>query len=635
MSETSSALARASTLRNPLSILGWVVAVAVLALGFDDYYAGIGASTALLAMLGLSMVLVIGYAGQFSLAVAAFYGAGAYGSMVLTTNHGLWGLLALAVMAVVSAVVAFALARPLFRLRGHFLAMATLAIGEIFYLSVNNSTSLGGSDGLGGILPLSVFGFTFETTRSQFVLDWLIVGVLVWGALKMRRGRDGRALRAIRGHEAAAQASGVNVPMAKARVFTVAAVVSSIAGSLYAHQILYVDPPTFSVDVSIQILMIAVVGGMRSPWGAVLGAIVLEALQQTTQSVLPGLLGDAGVGAGQQLIVGLLLVAILVLRPNGLADLGRLGSSLLARQPAPTSPAASASEGEDMATLRQREDALGPKDIGGTVLTASGLVKSFGGVTAVNNVSLDLHAGEVLAVIGPNGAGKSTLVNLLSGNLSPTSGEIEIGGEDATRLHAHQVARHGLARTFQTPSLFEGMTTLETVAVGAHLTGRVGLLRSSLPTIGAVHEEKRITQESRDMLDRLGLGDLANLDAKSLSLGQQKRIEVARALVAHPKILLLDEPCAGLNKAEKRELMLLLREISREGVAVLLIEHDMEFVMAVADRVQVINFGATLRVGTPAEVQADQAVIDAYLGVAHDETDADGSGVDNQDKVDA
>jgi branched-chain amino acid transport system permease protein len=627
-------VSKAPLLRNragqgSLSVLAWILLVVVFALGFDDYYAGVGSSTALLAMLGLSMVLVIGYAGQFSLAVAAFYGAGAYGSMLLTTKTGLWGLLALVIAAVVSGVVAFAIARPLFRLRGHFLAMATLAIGEIFYLTVNNSTSLGASSGLGGIGSLKILGYMFATTRSQFVLDWLVVGALLWGALQMRRGRDGRALRAIRGHEAAAQAAGINVPMAKAQVFTVAAVVSSLAGSLYAHQVMYVDPPTFGVDVSIQILMLAVVGGMQTPWGAVVGAIVLEVLQLTTQKVLPGLFGDAGVGAGQQLIVGLILVAILVLRPNGLADVGRMVGSLLARRTASGAVEREIdADGDDMTTLRRKEDALPPKQIGETVLAAAGLVKRFGGVTAVDDVTLELGAGEVLAVIGPNGAGKSTLVNLLSGNLVPTSGEISIAGADVTRLQAHQIARRGLARTFQTPSLFEGMSTLETVAVGAHLTGRVGMMRSSLPTVGAVHEERRIEQEARDALARLGLEELAGLDAKSLSLGQQKRIEVARALVAEPKILLLDEPCAGLNKAEKRELMLFLRAIAREGVAVLLIEHDMEFVMAVADRVQVINFGATLRVGTPAEVQADPAVIDAYLGVAHDANTGDEKKVD-------
>lgn len=236
----------------------------------------------------------------------------------------------------------------------------------------------------------------------------------------------------------------------------------------------------------------------------------------------------------------------------------------------------------------------------------------------MSEVSLQLHAGEVLAVIGPNGAGKSTLVNLLSGNLSPTAGRVYLGGEDTTDLKAFQVARHGLSRTFQTPCLFEGMDVEATVKVGAHLRGSIGMLRSSVPTIGALNEERQLAAETTEVLERLGLAELAHRDAKALSLGQQKQVEIARALVSRPKALLLDEPCAGLNKQEKASLMQLLRALGRDGLAVLVIEHDMEFVMASADRVQVLNFGATLRVGTPEEVQSDQAVIDAYLGVSHE-----------------
>jgi ABC-type branched-chain amino acid transport systems, ATPase component len=610
------------TWKHGVAAIAWIAVVAVFAATANGYYAGLGASVGILALLGLGMVLVTGYAGQFSLAVGAFYGIGAYGSTLLTVKLGWLGLLALALSAIVAGLIGFLLARPLFRLRGHFLAMATLALTEVFYLLVNNAEFTGGSTGLGGIRPLELFGVAFTTSQSHMILNWTIVGVVLWGALMLRKGREGRALLAIRGHEAAAAAAGINIASSKARVFTASAVVSAIGGSLYAHQVMYVNPPPFGLATAIDVLMIAVLGGMRSPWGAIVGAVVLEALKLGIEAVLPGLLGSAAVGAGQQLVVGLLLVIILVLRPDGVV--GAIASLVhaLSRRRAGAEPAVAERQiavlTTDMAALRRAEEAEPARTFGEPVLTAEGLVKRFGGVRAVNKVSLEIRAGEVLAVIGPNGAGKSTLVNLLSGNLAPTSGTVRIGDVDTTNLRAHQVARHGLARTFQTPCLFEGMDVEATVKVGAHLRGSVGMLRSSLPTIGSVKEERRLAEETAEVLTRLGLAHLAHRDAKALSLGQQKQVEIARALVARPRVLLLDEPCAGLNKQEKAALMRLLRELGREGLAVLVIEHDMEFVMASADRVHVLNFGATLRVGSPEEVQGDQDVIDAYLGVSHE-----------------
>lgn len=627
MSDSTVRSVRMLSWRHAVTALAWIAVVFAIAMTSNAYYAGLGASVGLLAMLGLGMILVTGYAGQFSLAVGAFYGLGAYGTTILTVNFGWFGILALVAAAAIAGLIGFVLARPLFRLRGHFLAMATLALTEVFYLLVNNSSYTGGSTGMGGLSPLDVLGFAFTSPQSHLILNWLVVGAVLWGALMLRKGREGRALLAIRGHEMAAASAGINIASSKARVFTASAVISAVAGSFYAHQMLYVNPPPFGLNIAIDVLMIAVLGGMRSPWGAIIGAIVLELLNQWIETALPGLLGSGAVGAGQQLVIGILLVLILVVRPDGVA--GAIGSAYasLNRLLRPRSPeeaksaSADADEGgsTDMAALRQSEDAAREsREPGGVVLVAEGLSKRFGGVTAVDRVSLSLRAGEVLAVIGPNGAGKSTLVNMLSGNLSPTAGTVEIDGILTTGLKAFQVARHGLARTFQTPCLFEGMDVAATVKVGAHLRGSVGMLRSSLLTPGALKEERRLAEDTARVLHRLGLSDLAQRDAKSLSLGQQKQVEIARALVAEPRVLLLDEPCAGLNKQEKTVLMKLLRALGREGLAVLVIEHDMEFVMASADRVQVLNFGATLRTGTPIEVQTDQSVIDAYLGVSHE-----------------
>lgn len=610
--------------RHGAGALVWIVAILVYALLANEFYAGMGATVGLMALLGLGMVLVTGYAGQFSLATGAFYGIGAYTSALLTMNLGWYGLLALVVGGALAGVVGFALARPLFRLRGHFLAMATLALTEVFYLLVNNAGFTGGATGLGPIPVLNLFGLEIATSKGTMILNWIIVGVVLWGSIILRAGREGRALLAIRGHEAAAAAAGIDVASSKARVFMIAAVISSVAGSLYAHEVRYVNPPPFGFEGTIDVLMIAVLGGMRSPWGAIVGAIVLQILSRNVEAVLPGVFGASGVGAGQQLILGLLLVLILLVRPDGLVGamaqftrwMGRRSEAADELSAEADAPVAGHS---DMRTIRRQQDAEGTPVIGDAVLEASGLVKRFGGVTAVDDVDLEIRSGEVLAIIGPNGAGKSTLVNMLSGNLVPTSGTVRIDGVDTTRLRAHQVARHGLARTFQTPALFEGMDVASTVKVGAHLRGRVGMLRGALPTLGALREERHLEEATNAMLVRLGLDRFSRRDAKNLSLGQQKQVEIARALVSEPRILLLDEPCAGLNKAEKASLVRLFRALGQEGIAVLVIEHDMEFVMSVADRVQVINFGATLRTGTPAEVQADQAVIDAYLGVAHEQ----------------
>lgn len=609
----------------PLGPVAWTIAVLALGFTLSDYIAGVGATVGIMALLALGMVLVTGYAGQFSLAVGAFYGIGAYASALLTANFGVSGLLAIIVGATLAAMVAYALGRPIFRLRGHFLAMATLALTEGFFLLVNSFSFTGASSGL-AVEPLNFFGRELVNTNEFFILNWVLVGLVVWGCLKLSKGREGRALKAIRGHEAAAASAGIDIASSKTRIFTASAIVSSIGGSLYAHQVMYVNPPPFGASTAIDVLVIAVLGGLRTPWGAVVGAIGLEVLNQFIEATLPSLLGSAAVGAGQTLFLGLLLVIILVARPDGIAGaVGALARRLHQRKSPP--PLLTEPEDEDGATsmseLRRRHDsehtAAQRADLV-PVLEARHVIKKFGGVTAVHDISLTIGAGEVLAVIGPNGAGKSTLVNLLSGNLPVTGGSVILDGEDVTGMPAFKVARHGLARTFQTPCLFEDMDVAATVKVGAHLRGKVGMVRSALPTPGAVKEEHRLDEEAGIILRRLGLAHLAHLDAKNLSMGQQKRIEIARALAGQPKVILLDEPCAGLNKAEKKTLMRLLRQLAAEGLGVLVIEHDMEFVMASADRVHVINFGETLSEGSPSEVQADPAVIAAYLGVAREET---------------
>ncbi len=606
----------AAVARTALAPLIWVIALALFPAVSGQYYTGLAATIGFSALLAIGLVLVTGYAGQFSLASAAFYGIGAYGSALLTVKANLPALVALVSSAVVATALAYAIGRPIFRLRGHFLAMGTLALTEIFFLLFNNLDVTGGSSGFGGIQPLSLLGLSFDTLQRQFWLVWVVVGAALWGALRIGRSREGRALRALRGHEAAAAACGVNVAWSKTRVFAGSAFLGSLAGSLYAHQLLYVNPPPFGVMTSIDILAIVVLGGLAGPWGAVLGAVVLEVIRQIIDKALPQLFGAGSVGAGESLALGLVLVLILVLRPDGLTGaLSGLMDWLRSRRAQPARAAAEPTVPQTQSVPARTETSLRAEPSEEVILSSSGLTKIFGGVHALEDVDLSLYRQEILAVIGPNGAGKSTLMNLLSGNLIPTRGQVFLRGEDVTSRPAFQVAGLGLARTFQTPSLFHGMNARSNVLVGAHLRGHVGLLRAAIPTPAARKEEAQLGAEIDAVLDQLGLQHLAGREATQLSLGQQKLLEVARAVAQQPAVLLLDEPGAGLNRVEKLALAETLHELRGTGMSLLLIEHDMEFVMSLADRVHVLDFGKTLRVGSPTEIQNDAAVLDAYLGV--------------------
>lgn len=615
MSKSSTSASTSWNLRTAgVGAVVWVAALLLAPSVLDLYRQGLAITVGTNALLAMGLVLLTGLAGQFSLAQAAFFGIGAYGSALLTVDYGWSPVAALVASAAVCMVVALAIGRPIFRLRGHYLAMGTLALTEIFYQLVNNLEITGGASGFGGIQNFSVLGFAFDDLRSQLWLVWGILGIALWACLHITKGREGRALRAIKGHEAAAASCGVNVTWSKTRILAASALLGSVAGSVYAHQILYVNPPPFGTSVAINILAITVLGGLASPWGAIVGAVAFQLITQFIEAWLPSVFGEEAVGAGEALAFGIILVLVLVLRPDGIVGaFGSVKDSVLRR----FGGSDSAADLDVLVTTSVVADDSASRPIAGegVVLEARGLTKRFGGVTAVDAVDLYVHEREILAVIGPNGAGKSTLQNLLSGNLLPTSGEVLLRGEVVTGRPAHQVARRGVARTFQTPSLFGDMTVRENILTGAYVRGKVGLVRSAIPTPGAIREERSIGSEVDRIIDELGLRPLAAQRADALSLGQQKTVELARAFARRPDVLLLDEPGAGLNKLEKQQLAQALRTLQAAGLSMVLIEHDMEFVMSLADRVHVLDFGKTLCVGLPHEVQKNPQVIAAYLGV--------------------
>lgn len=555
-------------------------------------YAGIAGIVA------MGLVVLTGYGGMTSFGQATFMGCGAYVSALLTGGAGLSPWLALPAALLASGAAALALGAVTLRLSGHYLALATIAWAVSLYYLAGNLDVLGRNDGLSGIPPLRLGGLALTGSREYFVVVWIAVALVALLTRNLLDSRVGRAIRALRGGAAAAASFGVLLPRTRILAFTYAAVLAGLAGWLYAHMQRSVNPTPFGLNAGIEYLLMAVVGGAGSVWGALLGAGLVTVVNDQLQSLLPRLLGQQG--NYETIVFGVLLVLVLQTAPDGLwPRLRRLFPSHRPRRaradaaplPARTLPAA-----------------------GAPVLSATGLRKTFGGLVAVNGMGLHLDAAEIVGLIGPNGAGKSTTFNLLTGVARPGAGQVRFLGRDITGLPPPGVARLGIARSFQHVKLVPGMSVLENVALGAHLRGTAGPVSALLRLDRA--EEARLFAEARRQIDRVGLDAQADKPGDSLALGQQRLVEIARALCLDPVMLLLDEPAAGLRHAEKAELAALLRRLRGDGVTVLLVEHDMEFVMRLADRLVVMEFGAKLAEGPPAAVRADPAVIEAYLGAA-------------------
>ena len=549
-------------------------------------YAGIATIVA------LGLVVLTGYGGMTSFAQATFMGLGAYTTAILTARHGVDPWLALPAALAVSLAGALAVGAITLRLSGHYLALGTIAWAVSAYYLFGNLDLLGRNDGISAIPPVSVFGRPLIDSRSMYGLVAVAVAVCLWLTRNLLDSRPGRAIRALRGGAGAAASFGVNLPGTRLLAFCYAALLAGLAGWLYAHLQRSVNPTPFGLNASIQYLLMAVVGGLGSIWGALLGAVVVTVVNDQLQNILPRLLGATG--NYEVIVFGALLVVLLQRAPAGLWP-------LLARAAMPRIRAVTAAPipGRAMPTP------------GTPVLTASGLRKQFGGLVAVNDLTLGVTAGEILGLIGPNGAGKSTTFNLLTGVAQPTAGTLSILGTTVV-LRPQRAARLGIGRTFQHVKLVPDMSVLENVALGAHLLSTQGPVRASLRLNRA--DEARLFAHAARQLDRVGLLHTASAPAQSLALGQQRIVEIARALCLDPMLLLLDEPAAGLRHAEKQDLATLLRSLRADGMTILLVEHDMGFVMTLADRLVVMEFGAKLAEGAPAAIRANPAVVEAYLG---------------------
>jgi ABC-type branched-subunit amino acid transport system ATPase component/ABC-type branched-subunit amino acid transport system permease subunit len=549
-------------------------------------------------IVALGLNLLTGLTGLISLGQAGIFAIGAYAVAILSTRFGFGMIPCMLIATVLAAAFGAILAYPTVRVRGVYLAVITIAFGIIVEnVAIEWQGLTGGTAGISSIPSPSLLGTTLDETGYFTVLAVLAMVAFILHC-NLIKSRYGRAMRAVSQSETAARTVGINPVMVRLMSFVIAAAFAGAAGGAYAYLNLYVNPDTFRFDDSVRFLLMVILGGSGTVIGPVLGATVLTFIPEYLQAF----------GSWQRFAYGALLALVMFGMPMGIIGTVNAWAARFSKKVSRRSRPWPCLDNDAQKLLGVGAVA------GATCLETVNLTMAFGGLVANQNVSASLKAGQVHAVIGPNGAGKSTFINCVSGFYMPTGGTIRFLGENVTAKVSHQLARMGLARTFQNTELFGDMTVLENVLVGANARYQSGLVATLLRLPSFFRDESKYTEEARQLLAYVGLDEYAEEKARNLPFGHQRRLEIARALAMSPKLLLLDEPAAGLTHGEIEDLVKLIRNLASHRLTILLVEHHVDMIMAVSDHVTVLDYGKVIASGSVAEVRNEPAVIEAYFG---------------------
>jgi len=564
--------------------LGILVALLPYTMKISPYVLNIFMQAITYSIAVLGMTVVLGYTGQINLAQATFFGLGAYAVALGTVGPGLNFWITLIMGIGVAIISGFVLGLTTLRLKGHYLAMITISFQQIFDLILVNWIDFTrGPDGIAGIERPSIFGYALSDDRAYLFLCALILYACIYFVWQLPQTSTGRAMRAVRENELAAEVTGVNSLQIKVIAFTISAGLAGLGGALYAAGFAYISPDNFNFSRSIEFLTMVLLGGAQSAFGSALGTSLLILLPEWLR-----FLKEVYLAA-----YGLAVILIMVFLPTGIWGIISSRTAKY-RKPVPI----------DLDSI-QTLDISVPITDPAPILQLQNVQKHFGGVKAVDGITLNVARGTVHALIGPNGSGKTTTLNVLNGIYKTTAGQIVFDGKDITELAPHERAGLGVGRTFQNIRLFPSMSVVENVMVGAQR-----------PNNQIAPGQAALRARALSALKFVGLAEQAEVIVQNLPYGHQRLVEIARALAGHPTFLLLDEPAAGLNQTEKQELVALLKRLRGHGLTIFLIEHDIGLIEQVSDKITVLNFGKQIADGNPSDVLNHPDVITAYLGDA-------------------